>query len=383
MQYRTIGNTGIKVSALGFGTMRYQSSENAAEVVKRGFELGMNYFDCGGAYAWKGPQENSELWTGRAIAGRPRESMVISSKTQCRAGDKPHALLQASIGIRNRDEMRLSIENALKRVGVDWFDFYQFWDMSSQEHFECACVGKDAPLRALREARDEGLLRHIGFTSHGQPADIIRWLKEVPDVRTITIYHNFLDRYCEDAVAYAHEHGVGVNIMGPLRGGLLAGRSEAFARHLPELGHLPVQQLALRFLLSNPGITCVLTGANQVSHLEENAAVADKAEPMAPRQREAFIRAFGEFSKGEPLCTGCRYCDGKCPEGLYVYHLMGLYQAAEIFGMDSAEALLKTARSNDYSKPERCTSCGKCVEACPQKLPIPDRIKKLGERMAK
>ena len=379
MRYRSIGDTGLKASVLGFGTMRFKSAENAAEMIARGIALGMNYFDIGGAYSWQNDQENAETWVARALKGRPREGLVLSGKAQVRAGDNPSPRAEAGIGIRNRDEMWKAIENSLRRVGVERFDFYQLWDMSQPEHFETACRGKDSPLQAMREAKEQGLVGHLGFTTHGQPADVTRWLKAVPDFRTVTIYYNFLDRYSEDVLAYARESGVGVKIMGPLRGGLLCGRSNVFARLLPEFGALPVQQIAIRFLLSRPGVTCVLTGANEIAHLEENVGAAVAADEMTPRQCDAFTRAFAEFSKGEPLCTGCRYCVGSCPEKLQVYQLMGVYQMLEIFEMESGREQLAAAAGKAHLDASRCKACKECVEACPQSLPIPDRMERLAE----
>jgi len=379
LRYRKIGNTGLEASVLGFGTMRLKGLENTAEVVNRGIELGMNYFDLGAAYCWKNDQENAEVWVGKAIKGRPRESLILSDKAHCRPGEKPNPGLEFAIGVRNRDEMWRCIENSLRRVGVEWFDFYQFWDARSDGDLKMSCVGKDAPLQAMREAKEQGLVKHLGFTTHGQPADVIAWLKRVPEFRTVTIYHNFLDRYSEAILDYALSSGVGVNIMGPLRGGLLSGRSEVFARRLPGLGDVPVQQIALRFLLSHPGVTCVLTGANVVAHVEENAQTASAAAEMLPEEQEAFRAAFAEFSKGQPLCTGCRYCEGSCPESIQVYHLMGLYQAHEIFGMDEARRQLSKLGVKASSDLAKCKACKKCVEACPQKLPIPERMKRLAE----
>ena len=379
MQYREVGDTGIRVSALGFGTMRFKGADNAAQVIRRGLELGINYFDIGGAYSWESPEENAETWVGRAIEGHPRETLVLSAKAQCRPGDEPSPRVEAGLGVRNRDEMWRCIEGSLRRIGVEQLDFYQLWDMSTPEHFDAACTGAHCPLRAMREARDQGLVRHLGFTSHGRPPDIIDWLKRVPDFRTTTVYYNFLDRYCEQVLDYARENNIGVHIMGPLRGGLLVGHSGAFARRLPELGKLPVQQLALRFLLSNPGVTCVLTGANRFDNLEENAAVVDQMQRMSPAQQGAFVAAFTEFSRGQPLCTGCRYCGGACPEGLSVYQLMGLYQGIEIFEMESAREQLQASRDKKNMDASRCVTCEKCVEACPQDLPIPDRMERLAE----
>jgi len=377
MLYRKVGNTGIDVSLLGFGTMRFNDGENAAEIIHRGLELGMTYFDIGSAYSYAGFDENAEAWVGRAIAGCDRKKIVLSAKAQCRDGDKPS--VERGIGIRNRDEMWQCIENSLKRVGVEYFDFYQLWDMSAEDHFAAGCEGPDSPLAAMREAREQGLVRHLGFTSHAKPDEIIEWLRRVPDFKTITIYFNPMDSYCEEVIEFAQENGVGVNVMGPLRGGLLVGHSDLVGKHLPEMAGLSMQEVTLRFLMSYPGITSILSGMNTISQVEENAAVVSRGESMSSEQRMAFAKMFREWTGGEPLCTGCRYCLGSCPQGLFVYMLMGAYQAIDILHLDAAKERFREFKDRPRFDASKCIECGKCVEACPQKLPIPERMKRMAE----
>lgn len=376
MQYRPVGDTGIEVSVLGHGTMRYHDGDNAQQMIQHGLSLGMTYFDVGPAYKFTDDQSNAEVWVGKALQGVPRESVVISSKAQPRSGE---ARVDRALGIGTRDQMWQCLENSLRRLQVDYLDFYQLWDMSADDHFEVACRGEGTPLQAMREAKEQGLVRHLGFTTHStQPGAVMRWLEEVPDFRFITVYYNFNDRGPEKLIDFAREQGVGVCIMGPLRGGLLVGESEAFARALPDLAGLPVQEIALRFLLSNPGITTVISGMNEIAHMDQNARVASLAEPMTADQRARFIEAFREFSQGEPLCTVCRYCAGSCPEGLAVADMLSQYQLAAVFGLESGREKVAAMYGAEGQNPARCVACGACVEKCPQKLPIPEYM----ERMA-
>jgi len=362
------------VSALGIGTMRFKGRENAAEMIERELELGLTYCDIGSAYSYKAFDENAEAWVGAAIAGKDRSKMVLSAKAQPRKGEPQ---VEKGLGISSRDQMAQCIENSLKRVGVPYFDFYQLWDMSAPDHFEAACVGDDSPLTAMREARDQGLVKHLGFTSHGGADDIISWLQQVPDFRFVTVYYNFNDRYPERVLDYCRQNGIGVCIMGPLRGGLLTGESEVFAEMLPELAGMPVQEIALRFLLGSPAVSTVISGMNEIAHVEENARVASLEEPMPADQRVRFIEAFREFSQGQDLCTGCRYCAGKCQEGLPVSHLMGLLQLHDVFRIHTVDAQIKGLAGNERANPAKCVACGACVEACPQDLDIPGRMERL------
>jgi len=376
MQYRPVGDTGVKVSVLGVGTMRFKGRENAVKIIRRAVRLGLTYIDCGAAYSFKSFDENAEAWVGEALKKCDRSKLVISAKAQARKGE-PH--VERNIGISTRDQMWKCIEQSLQRVGVDYFDFYQFWDLSQQAHFEAACVGKNSPLQAFREARDQGIVRHLGFTTHGGPDDIIEWLGRVPDFRFITVYYNFANRYVEEAVTYAHDHGVGVAVMGPLYGGLLVGRSEAFDDALVELRDMPVHEIAFRFLYSDPALSTVLSGMNELAHVKENAAIASDQARLTPGQCERFVRAFQDFSKGEALCTGCRYCDNACPLELPIYQLMNVYQLHQIFGLPAGEDELQHIQERGQTDPSKCEACSECTEKCPQHLPVAKRMKRLAE----
>ncbi|MFW6164183.1 MAG: aldo/keto reductase [Planctomycetota bacterium] len=379
MEYRPVGNTGVEVSALGIGTMRFKGRENAVEMVHKAVGLGLTYLDCGAAYSFKSYEDNAEAWVGEALQGLDRSKLIISSKAQPRPGEPR---LDRNLAISTRDHMWQCLEQSLDHLGCEYFDFYQFWDMSQLAHFNAACVGRDAPLKALREAQDQGLVRHIGFTTHGSPEDVIAWLQRVPDFRFITVYYNFTNRYVEEAINYAHEHDVGVAIMGPLYGGILTGHSEAFADALVELHGMPVHEIAFRFLFANPAITTVLSGMNEPGHVEENAAIASDTARLTPGECERFVRAFMDFSNGELLCSGCRYCDNACPFELPIAKLMNTYQLSQIFGLPAGEKQIEDLRAQGKIDPSVCEACGKCTEQCPQNLPIAKRMARLADLLA-
>jgi predicted aldo/keto reductase-like oxidoreductase len=250
--------------------------------------------------------------------------------------------------------------------------------MSDADHFDAACVGKDSPLQALREAREQGLVRHLGFTSHSGPSNIIEWLKRVPDFRFITVYYNFVNRYVEEAIYYAAEKRVGVATMGSLYGGLLTGYTDAFGPDLSEFEGKTIHEVALRYLFSKPAITTCLSGMNEPSQLEENAAVASDETVLTPGQCERFVRACQEFAEGEELCTGCRYCVNSCPFEMPIYKLMDVYQIHQIFRLPAGEEELEKLKQKNLDLGQ-CTACGSCTEACPQSLPIAERMKTLAD----
>ena len=382
MQYRPLGDTGLEVSALGIGTMRFKGEENACEIIQAALRRGLSYIDCGAAYSFKDDDTNAEAWVGKAIAGHKRAKMVISAKAQPRPKTKDEPRIDRGLGVHTRDQMWGCIEAGLRRVGVDYFDLYQFWDMSAPAHFRAACVGKNSPLVALKEAQEQGLVKHLGFTTHGDPGFIIECLQRVPEFRAITVYYNFTNRYVEEAMVYAGEHHVGITIMGPLYGGILAGKSEAFADDVPELKDMPVHEIAFRFLYANPTISTVLSGMNDPEHLKENAGIASDRKGLTPGQCERFVKAVQDFTSEELLCSGCRYCDNACPQELPIYQLMNTYQLHQIFGLPAGEAQLEKLKRNGKPDPSLCSACGQCTDKCPQSLPVAERMERLAELLA-
>jgi len=376
MEYRSIGDTGLEASVLGIGTMRFKGVENATEVIQRALDLGLNYLDCGSAYSFKDDQENAEAWTGRAIQGRKRETMILSAKAQPRS---VHAMVDKHLGIHTRDQMWQCIENSLRRLGVEYLDFYQFWDLSAEEHYQTACVGQNAPWRAMLEAQDQKLVRHLGITTHAAPRDIMSFIERTPELRFITVYYNFAKRQVEPAIEYAHEHQLGVAVMGPLYGGLLTGRSPVLSREGKGLVRASVQELAFNFLCDNECITTCLGGMNSLFHLEENIEIVDRFVSMNQDERHQFRAACQEFNEVEALCSGCLYCENACPQNLQIHQLMNCYQIREIFRLDTMNARLAQMKTSGQPNLDTCTACGICTERCPQNLPIADRIKVLSE----
>ncbi len=381
MRYREIPRTGHKLSALGLGTMRFKGRDNAVRTIRRCLELGVNYIESAAGYGWESPEENADAWVGEAIKGWDREKVVISSKVQANCGDERP---DNGLPVSTYDGTWQAIENSLERIGTDYLDFYLLWSLGNDRMYEAACSG---PLQAMRDAKEQGLVKHLGFTSHAPNDKIIGWLQENPDMDFIIVYYNFFSRELDEqgtygpfekAIAWAHEQGIGVGTMGSLYGGMLTGKSPAFASVLPDQPDTPLQEMAFRFLLSNPGITTCLSGLNDIEHVEEDVRIVSELEPMTEAEREAFVEAFHGLTKGQKMCTGCNYCK-ECPEGLATPWLMQFYQQHDVFDLPAVKDRIATMATMDRYNPDRCVECGQCEEKCPQQLPIIERIRRVRE----
>lgn len=359
MKYKEFGKTGVKVSRLGFGAMRLPAGKDgqldedkSIEVIRLSLDLGVNYLDS----AWSYNDGQSEVLVGKAIKGYDRSKIYLSTKKPILGPD----------GKRWRE----SLETQLKRLDTDYIDFYHFHILPWQR-FQDFAVKPGGPLDEAHRALSEGIVRHLSFSSHDTPENIIR-LIDTGEFSTMLLQYNLLFRLNETAIAHAAEKGMGVAIMGPVMGGRLV-----MGERMVPSGRQTVPNLSLRFVLSNPNVTLALSGMSTPEMVRENAATADGD----PRLESEDLQDVEELlQKVQPLrdlyCTGCGYCM-PCPNGvdipgsLLIINYTRLYQ---ITGNDRRSMMVL-----HDTHPGDCVECGVCLDKCPQNIPIPDKLKEAVE----
>ena len=192
----------------------------------------------------------------------------------------------------------------------------------------------------------------------------------------ITLQYNLLDRKLEDGIAYAHERGVGVVVMGPVGGGRLGVRLEAFDPVLTNIRRVP--ELALRFVLHNPHVSVALSGMSALEHVEENLGIASDAISLRPDDERAIREHLERLQKMADLyCTGCRYCL-PCPSGVEIPTIFEQYNLGRVYGLWSSVRpgyawQVKSGHGDKVALD--IVECGECETKCPQHLPIRDQLK--------
>jgi predicted aldo/keto reductase-like oxidoreductase len=365
MQYRVLGRTGLKVSALGFGTMRFPMKDDNVDadatvaMLHRAMDLGVNYFDSAVGYC----NSQSEITLGKALKGR-REGNVVSTKYPP-WGDRT---LKA-------DDCRKIIEQSLSRMEVDYMDVYNMhsldWETAEK------VLAPDGAVQGARKAKEEGLVRHLGFSFHDDPKRMIDIIKAAPDFEVVTCQYNLLDRANEESMAYAHEHGLGVVIMGPVAGGRLGFPSEKLQGMLPG-GIKSSPELALRFVVSNANVTVALSGMGTIEMVEENAATASRGEALTADERQRIIEMTEENKRlAELYCTGCGYCM-PCPNGVNIPKNFVMMNLHRVWGLTEAARKWYTwfgPKEPNNLNAGACEECGQCEPKCPQKIPIVEQLK--------
>ena len=369
MQYRKFGNTGVNISALGFGCMRlpeYQD-ENGAwhvdqdatnEMLMRAYELGVNYFDTAYFYC----HENSEIAVGKALAPI-RDKVYISTKCPMEK-------------VKSAEDYEAILNDSLRKLGTDYIDFYHFWAIN-QKVFDEKIVPLGLMEKAL-ELKKQGKIRHISFSFHDTPEALKHIIDEGFAMESVLLQYNLLDRANEEMIQYAASKGLGVVVMGPVGGGRLAAPTE-LSQKLGS-GNLHTYELALRFVLGNPGVCCALSGMQTTTMVEQNAAVASLENPMTEEQWRAVGESLENLKKfSELYCTGCGYCQ-PCPKGIKIPTIFQAYTYHNVYGLHDLAKRTYQNYVNNEKEPgatsKDCVSCGYCEKKCPQHLQVRELLKK-------
>ncbi|UCC67566.1 MAG: aldo/keto reductase [Armatimonadota bacterium] len=371
MQYRVLGRTGLRVSALGFGTMRFKMADRhvdqelAVSALHRAMDLGVNYFDSAVGYC----NSESEIVLGKALKRR-RDGIVVSTK---------YPPWDRSL---TADDCRQVIEQSLSRLDTDFIDVYHMHSLDWETAQKVLAEG--GAVDGARKAKEEGLVKHLGFSFHDDPERMIDIIEAAPDFDVVTCQYNLLDRANEKSIAAAHERGLGVVIMGPVGGGRLGFPSEK-VQGLLSGGTKTTPEIALRFVLSNPNVSVALSGMNTIEMVEQNAATASRESVLTEEERRTIVQALEENRRLADLyCTGCGYCM-PCPNGVNIpenFRLMNLHRVWGLTGSARERYTWFGPKRPNNLDAGACVECGECEPKCPQKIAIIEQLKETHRALA-
>jgi predicted aldo/keto reductase-like oxidoreductase len=386
MRYRKLGKTNLDVSILGFGAMRLPMVGNLGEMagfdpnvpidepealkmVQYALDHGVNYFDT--AYGYHGGK--SEIFIGKAL--KPvRTRVMIATKLPI-------------WNVQKTEDFQKLFDEQLTKLDTDYLDFYLVHSLGRESWAKMKELGV---MQFLDKLRSDGRARFVGFSFH----DEIKVFKDIIDSYNwdlCQIQYNFYDQTHQagqEGLAYAAARGIGVVVMEPLRGGRLVNKIPPDIQAIwdsAELKRSPVEW-AMRWVWNHGDVSVALTGASSVAQLADNTRIVKDAAPdsLTPRELELFDRVRTAYRKMLNVdCTGCGYCM-PCPNGVNIpsnfqlYNDSCLYRGSEIYSFFYGHLLEPAQRASG------CIECLECVEKCPQKINIPEELKKvhrtLGEK---
>lgn len=335
MEYRILGKTGLKVSAMGFGGIPIQRIDAAGTrlLMEKLIENGINYIDTARGYSV------SESYLGEALEGI-REHFIIATKSMAR--DK--ASMAKDIGI------------SLSNFRTDYIDLYQVHNPSMAQLEQI--IGEDGALEALLEAKSAGKIGHIGLTAHS--AKVFEKALELDWVETIMFPYNIVETQGEELIKKCAQKNIGFIDMKPLAGGAIENAT-----------------LAMRFVAANRNISVTIPGMAEISELQQNLAAVNDTTPLTCAEYAEMEKIRKEL--GTQFCRRCGYC-APCTVGISIPNMF-------VFeGYLSRYGLADWAKGRYDAQPKTasdCIGCGICETRCPYHLPIRQMLERTAKAFGK
>ena len=360
----------LKLSALGLGAMRLPviggddaKIDEAAteEMVAYAMEKGINYYDT----AWGYHGGNSELAMGKALSKYPRENYYLATKFP-------------GYDLSNMDKVEEIFEKQLEKCQTEYFDFYLFHNVCEM-NIDAYLDEKHGIFSYLMKQKEEGRIRHLGFSAHGSCEVMKRFLEAYGEhMEFCQIQLNWLDYRFQDAKAKVEllkEYHLPVWVMEPLRGGRLAALSEETEARLKELRpDEGIPAWAFRFLQALPEVTVVLSGMSNMEQLKENIETFETDKPLSGDEMDELAKIAEDMTARITLpCTACHYCVSHCPKGIDIPSLIELYNEHSFTGGGFIAPMALMAVPED-KKPSACIGCKSCEAVCPQQIKISEAM---------
>ena len=361
---------GLKLSALGMGAMRLPvvggvdadiDSAAAEKMVDYAMENGVNYYDT----AWGYHDGNSETVMGKALGKYPRDKFYLATKFP-------------GYDLSNMDKAEEIFEKQLEKCSVEYFDFYLFHNVCEM-NIDAYLDPKYGIYDYLVKQRENGRIRHLGFSAHGGLEVMKRFLDAYGEkMEFCQIQLNWLDWSFQDAKAKVEllkEYKLPVWVMEPLRGGKLASLSNENTEKLTKLR--PDEKIpawAFRFLQSIDDVTVILSGMSDMEQLQDNIRTFETEKKLNREEMDTLLSiADGMLKQNILPCTACRYCTSHCPKGLNIPSLLELYNEHSFTGGGFLAPMALMAVPQD-KQPSACVGCRSCEAVCPQQIKISEAL---------
>jgi len=362
---------------LGFGLMRMPQLDAAdaskvdVEQVKQMVDMfmakGFTYFDTAIMYNGFASQRVAK----EALVDRyPRDSFTLATKLH-------NAFFET---LEDRDKI---FAQQLEQTGAGYFDYYLLHGIESgsypkYEQLDC--------FSWLLDKKAEGLVRHAGFSFHGDAELLDEILTKHPEMEFVQLQINYLDwesEWVQSCRVYevAIQHGKQVIVMEPVKGGTLAKVPEAAEKMLKNAEpNLSVASWAIRFAASLDNVMMVLSGMSSVEQMADNLSYMENFKPLT-EDEIALTRKAAQIINSQIAipCTGCAYCTEGCPMKIAIPQYFSLYNEDMREDLEEKGWTVNITNyrnlTDKFGRAAECIACGQCEAVCPQHLPIIEKLK--------
>lgn len=363
---------GKETPKLGFGLMRLPKRgagtdiEQVKTMVDLFMEAGFTYFDTAFVYG------TSEEDTKKALVDRyPRESYTLATK------------MNASVAAADEKTVKRQFDKSLERTGAGYFDYYLLHALMENNYRK---YDQYHLWDFVKEQKEKGLIKHVGFSYHDGPKLLDRLLLEHPEVDFIQLQINYADWENPSVTSRANyetarKHGKSIVVMEPVKGGTLADPpaevKKLFKDCHPDMSYA---SWAIRFVASLEGIITVLSGMSNIKQMQDNLSYMKNFRPFNEEEQKIMQQVQRIMGSSSTIpCTACHYCIDGCPKQIPIPDIfsavnkqLGNGQRAEALKCYQ-EAAAEGHRASD------CINCKQCERVCPQHLPITEHLKQCAE----
>ncbi len=367
LDYRMLGNTGLKVTSLGFGCMTTADPS----VIERAADLGINLFDTARSYQ----NGNNERMVGAALK-KVRQRVIISSKSAA----------------RTKQEVLADLDTSLRELGTDYLDIWYLHMKIEPEQVT------DDLLEAQRMAKQGGKIRYAGVSTHFNMDKMLAHLAKLGQTDVVLTTYNFAMRSVAAgannnpdapktdmaaAIRAARKAGLGIVAMKVLAGGaarvlrgdrLYGANAQALSRQLGQEG---VPLAAIKWALKNESVDTAEVCMTSHDQFDENLRAM--AEPYTEKDEKLLISRLARI--GSKYCRMCGDCGGVCEKGIPVADVLRFLTYAEGYGQFALarEKFLELPRP---VRDIRCSDCASCSVRCSHHVAVRDRLIRAQEVLA-
>lgn len=373
MKYRKLGKTGEEVSILGFGCMRFPQQgekideEKSLEMIRYAIDNGVNYIDT--AYPYHNGE--SEIFLGKALKDGYREKIKLATKLP-------------SWAVNTRADMDKFINEQLKKLQTKQIDFYLIHSLNKEDYSR---LKENGLFDFIKKIKEQKLVKYVGFSFH-DTLDVFKYIIDDYEWDFVQIQYNYIDEKYQagtEGLLYAHNKGLGVIIMEPLRGGSLVNNLSDEIKSIinNSLVKKSAVEWAFKFLYDKEEISVVLSGMSSLEQVIDNIKVVDSqgdANSMTKIEEQVIEDLSKEFkSKIKVNCTGCKYCL-PCPKGVQIPLCFELLNSSSMFNdIKKAKDMYNGFLVSEGSDASNCVECGACEQKCPQHINIIEKLKEVRE----